>query len=65
MHDGRFNKLIEVIKHYNSIGNNKKVSKQLKTVMNLTDNERVDLVAFLLTLTDNEFLFDKRFVYPR
>ncbi len=65
MHDGRFNKLTEVIKHYNSIGNNKKVSKQLKTAMNLTDNERVDLVAFLLTLTDHEFLFDKRFVYPR
>jgi cytochrome c peroxidase len=65
MHDGRFNKLTEVIKHYNSIGNNKKVSKQLKKSMNLTDNERVDLVAFLLTLTDNEFLFDKRFVYPR
>jgi cytochrome c peroxidase len=33
--------------------------------MNLTDNERVDLVAFLLTLTDTEFLFDKRFSYPR
>ena len=65
MHDGRFNKLTEVIKHYNSIGNKKNVSKQLKKSMNLTDNERVDLVAFLLTLTDNEFLFDKRFVYPR
>ena len=65
MHDGRFNKLTEVIKHYNSIGNKKNVSKQFKKSMNLTDNERVDLVAFLLTLTDNEFLFDKRFVYPR
>ena len=65
MHDGRFNKLTEVIKYYNSIGNKKNVSKQLKKSMNLTDNERVDLVAFLLTLTDNEFLFDKRFVYPR
>jgi cytochrome c peroxidase len=64
MHDGRFNKLTEVIKHYNSLGNDKKVSKQLKKSMNLTDNERVDLVAFLLTLTDNEFLFDKRFDYP-
>ena len=64
MHDGRFNKLTEVIKHYNSIGNKKNISKQLKKSMNLTDNERVDLVAFLLTLTDNEFLFDKRFDYP-
>jgi cytochrome c peroxidase len=65
MHDGRFNKLTEVIKHYNSIGNNKKVSKQLKISMNLSDNERVDLVAFLLTLTDNEFLFNKSYSYPR
>ena len=65
MHDGRFNKLTEVIKHYNSIGNNKNVSKQLRKTINLTDNERVDLVAFLLTLTDNEFLFNKSFSYPR
>lgn len=65
MHDGRFKKLTEVIKHYNSIGNGKNLPKQLQKSMNLTDNERVDLVAFLLTLTDNEFLFNKRFSYPR
>lgn len=65
MHDGRFKKLTEVIKHYNSIGNDKNLPKQLQKSMNLTDNERVDLVAFLLTLTDNEFLFNKRFSYPR
>ena len=65
MHDGRFKKLTEVIKHYNSLGNNKNLPKQLQKPMNLTDNERVDLVAFLLTLTDTEFLFDKRFSYPR
>ena len=65
MHDGRFEKLTEVVKHYNSLGNNKNLPKQLQKLMNLTVNERVDLVAFLLTLTDNEFLFDKRFSYPR
>ena len=65
MHDGRFNKLTEVIKHYNSIVVNKRLPKHLQKRMNLTDNERVDLVAFLLTLTDNEFLFNKRFAYPR
>lgn len=65
MHDGRFEKLTEVVKHYNSLGNNKNLPKKLQKLMNLTDNERVDLVAFLLTLTDNEFLFDKRFSYPR
>jgi cytochrome c peroxidase len=65
IHDGRFKKLTEVIKHYNSLGNNKNLPKQLQKPMNLTDNERVDLVAFLLTLTDTEFLFNKRFSYPR
>ena len=65
MHDGRFNKLTQVIEHYNSIIVNKSLPNQLQKRMNLTDNERVDLVAFLLTLTDNEFLFNKRFAYPR
>ena len=65
MHDGRFKKLTEVIKHYNSIGNDKNLPKQLQKSMNLTDNDRVDIVAFLLTLTDNEFLFNKRFSFPR
>jgi cytochrome c peroxidase len=65
MHDGRFKKLTEVIKHYNSLGNEKNLPKKLQKPMHLSDNERVDLVAFLLTLTDNEFLFNKRFNYPK
>jgi cytochrome c peroxidase len=65
MHDGRFKKLTEVIKHYNSLGNKKNLPKKLQKPMRLSDNERVDLVAFLLTLTDNEFLFNKRFNYPK
>ena len=65
MHDGRFKTLTEVVKHYNSLGNNKNLPKQLSKPINLSDNERVDLVAFLKTLTDTEFLFDKRFSYPR
>lgn len=64
MHDGRFKKLMEVVKHYNSLGNDKNLPKQLQKPMHLSDNERVDLVAFLHTLTDTEFLFDKRFSYP-
>lgn len=65
MHDGRFKKITDVIKHYNSIKYNKNLPLQLQKNINLTDNERVDLVAFLLTLTDNEFLFNKRFSYSR
>jgi cytochrome c peroxidase len=65
MHDGRFKKLSEVIKHYNSLGNDKSLPKQLKKPMNLTDNERVDLLAFLHTLTDLEFLFDPKYSFPK
>lgn len=65
MHDGRFKTLTDVVKHYNSIEKSKNLPKQLSKPMNLSDNDRVDLVAFLKTLTDTEFLFDKRFSYPR
>jgi cytochrome c peroxidase len=65
MHDGRFKKLSEVIKHYNSLGNDKSLPKQLKKPMNLNDNERVDLLAFLHTLTDLEFLFDPKYSFPK
>lgn len=65
MHDGRFKTLTEVVKHYNSLGGNKSLHKQLSKPMNLSDNDRVDLVVFLMTLTDTEFLFNKRFTYPR
>lgn len=65
MHDGRFKKLSDVIKHYNSLGNDKNLPKQLKKPMNLSDNERVDLLAFLHTLTDLEFLFDPKFSFPK
>lgn len=64
MHDGRFKKLTDVIKHYNSLENDKNLPKQLQKPMHLSDNERVDLVAFLHTLTDKDFLFDKRFSFP-
>jgi cytochrome c peroxidase len=65
MHDGRFKTLTEVVKYYNSeIVQGKTVAKQLKKPMNLSPNERTEIVAFLKTLTDNEFLFNPRFSYP-
>lgn len=66
MHDGRFTTLTEVIKHYNSgIQKSKTLSKLLQKPMKLSDNDRVDLVAFLKTLSDNEFLFSERFSHPQ
>ena len=66
MHDGRFKKLKEVINHYtNGIEHTKTLSPVLQKPIVLSANEKVDLIAFLLTLTDTQFLFDTRFGYPR
>ena len=54
MHDGRMKTLTEVVKYYNSLPKNKKLPKELAEPMHLSDNDRVDLVAFLKTLTDTE-----------
>ena len=58
MHDGRFKKLREVVNHYTT-------TDKLKKNIVLTPHEKVDLIAFLLTLTDKEFLFDKHLGYPK
>jgi cytochrome c peroxidase len=66
MHDGRFKRLSEVLKHYTSgIEKSPTLSPHLAQPIILTSNEKVDLIAFLLTLTDKPFLFDKRFGYPK
>jgi cytochrome c peroxidase len=41
------------------------LSGKLKSGITLSANEKVDLMAFLLTLSDKEFLFDAQFSYPR
>lgn len=58
MHDGRFKKLREVLNHYAT-------TDKLAKPIALNSNEKTDIIAFLLTLTDNDFLFDKRFGFPR
>ena len=58
MHDGRFKKLREVINHYTT-------TTALERKIELSATEKVDLVAFLLTLTDREFLFNPAFGFPK
>ena len=65
MHDGRFKTLNEVIKYYNTLNENKMLPKELSKPMHLSDNNRTDLLAFLITLTDKEFLFNPRFSFPK
>jgi cytochrome c peroxidase len=71
MHDGRFQTLEEVVEHYSSgIKNHPNLSSELKTgtnqvrQMNFTASEKADLIAFLNTLTDQEFAIDERFSNP-
>jgi cytochrome c peroxidase len=67
MHDGRFNKLKEVIQHYSDGINPKSenLHKFLKKPIHLNENQKKDLLAFLRTLTDKSFLFDKSFSFPK
>lgn len=65
MHDGRFKTLREVVQHYTTgIQHTATLAPQLQQPVLLTANERVDLVAFLLTLTDRKFIFNPDFGFP-
>ncbi len=66
MHDGRFQRLREVIDHYSDQKSlNKNVDKSLYKIAALTDNEKKDIISFLLTLTDVSFLENKDFAEPK
>jgi cytochrome c peroxidase len=66
MHDGRFKTLAEVLNHYTSgIQKSKTLSPFLQNPITLTSNEKTDLIAFLLTLTDKDFLFNPDYSYPK
>ena len=71
MHDGRFSTLEQVIEHYNSgIQNGPALDNRLKAPggaplrLNLTPNEKAALVAFLITLNDNNLVTDAKFSNP-
>jgi len=66
MHDGRFKRLSDVLKHYTTgVQHGKTLAKQLEQPILLSSNQRVDLTAFLLTLTDREFLFNPKYSFPK
>ncbi|MDQ5928266.1 MAG: cytochrome c peroxidase, partial [Bacteroidota bacterium] len=66
MHDGRFATLEKVLDHYsNGVLASSTLDSNLKQNgtlgFSLSETEKKQLIAFLKTLTDNEFLTDKRF----
>lgn len=68
MHDGRFENLEEVIEHYNAGGHASPTidpfMKFTQGGLQLSDQDKADLIAFLKTLTDIEFLTDTAFSDP-
>jgi cytochrome c peroxidase len=66
MHDGRFKNLSAVLKHYLSdIHSKQYISSELNMPLQLTSNEKVDLMTFLLTLNDRDFVFKKNVGFPQ
>jgi cytochrome c peroxidase len=66
MHDGRFLHLRDVIAQYtDGIMHSSTLAPELQAPIALSTDERTDLLAFLLTLSDREFLFNPNNAYPR
>lgn len=66
MHDGRFKNLQAVLRHYETgVQKSKTLSEKLKKPIQFTANERTDLIAFLKTLSDKEFLFNSKHNFPK
>jgi cytochrome c peroxidase len=65
MHDGRFNTLQEVLQHYaTGVLPNGRLDSRLSGPLNLTSHEQDAIIAFLHTLTDQNFITDPRFSNP-
>ena len=66
MHDGRFNTLEDVVEHYDSgIQESPDLDPRLDgRGLNLSDEQKADLVAFLHTLTDESLATDIRWSDP-
>lgn len=76
MHDGRFTTLADVLDHYNEhvqfssptldplLLNTTNDPAQQSRNLQLTTTEKAQIISFLKTLTDDDFVQDKRFAAP-
>ena len=65
MHDGRFRNLQQVLNHYANPANfDKNYDLSLNKIGALSEQEKAEVIAFLKTLTDKVFLYDRRFADP-
>jgi cytochrome c peroxidase len=66
MHDGRYKNLQMVLFHYtNGIKESETLAPELKKGLELKEDDKRNLVMFLKTLTDVQFLRKKDHAYPR
>ncbi len=61
MHDGSLNTLEQIVEHYNGGGKNFLNKSNLIKPLNLSSQEKQDLVSFLKTLSDHSFINNKKF----
>jgi len=65
MHDGRFHNLQQVLNHYTlHMAPGKTLDPALARGISLNEQEKADVIAFLKTLTDKDFVYDRRFADP-
>jgi cytochrome c peroxidase len=68
MHDGRFKTLDEVIQHYNHVKGSmfldSKLQPQIEKGLQLSNEDKQALIAFLNTLTDQKFLNNSEYANP-
>jgi|SRR6185437_5786890 len=65
MHDGRLRTLKQVLDHYTSkLDFEAGTDKSLMKSQSLSEQDKSDIIAFLKTLTDKTFLYDRRFADP-
>ena len=64
MHDGRFRNLQMVLFQYTeNVQHNATLSDKLKNKIHLSEQDKGDMIMFLKTLTDEEFLRNRKFEY--
>ncbi len=64
MHDGRFNTLQEVLDHYTSGGKSSPNKSAFLNNLHLSEAQKSDIIAFILTLTDSTALTNPAYQNP-
>ena len=66
MHDGRYPNLAMVLFHYTeNIHQNPTLAKQFRKKMILNESDKTNIITFLKTLTDEDFLQNPDFQYKK